>query len=214
MNFVEYFYHSYAGKRLLTDVVKEINNNIFGKRVLVIGGGKEFLEKLEGADLYYAIPYGKDIIHWPSIRPFRTVVIDEVATPFLPNTWDIIVVIHFIEFSQKYEKMISEMYRILKINGKLITVVYNNNSFFKRQAVQVDDIASTLTNKMFSINKICGANKKLNFWPYRFSFELNQYNEAFVKAFPFFSDVVTIISEKIVKSPEIVNSLEQGYEIS
>lgn len=215
-DFIEYFYQSCSGKRLLLDVVKKVNNDILGKKTLLIGGGRSFLEHIEGADLYYAIPNGMEIIHWPSIRPFRTVVVDEMATPFLPNTWDIVIIVHFIEFSENYKKIIKEMYRILKVNGKLITVLYNKNSLLggRVEAVQVDDIVASLVRKLFSINKICGANKNFNFWPHRFSFELNQYNEAFVRAFPFFSDVVTITAEKLMKSPEIVGSLEQGYEMS
>ncbi|MCR5225516.1 MAG: class I SAM-dependent methyltransferase [Alphaproteobacteria bacterium] len=216
INFFEHFYNSNGGDRLVKDVSREINPDIWEKRCLVFGYGEKFLDNFEAAEVYYAIPSGNKIYHWPKIRPFKTIVADADALPFSPEAFDAVVVVHYVEFEKKCSDVFREIYRVLKPKGKLIIVSANKTDFLEKNAKKLgmNDIISELNNMSFFVNKIFGVNRKMNFWPYRFSYTLNKYNEAIINVFPFMSDIVIISSEKTESAPEVVSSFSEQYEMS
>lgn len=215
-NFFEHFYNLPAGDKLVRDVTHEINPDIWGKKCLVFGYGEKYLDNLEATEMYYACPNADEIYHWPQIRPFKTIVADGAALPFLPNTWDAVIMIHHIEFAKNCMSILKEMHRVLKPSGKLIIIAANRPDFSNKdmKAFSMGDITSGLLESSFGISKIVGVNRKLNFWPYRFSYTLNKYNELVMNIFPFLSDIVIIFSEKTNKAVEVVSSLKEQYEIS
>lgn len=216
MNFLEHFYNSPAGDRLVRDVAHGISSDIWEKNCLVFGYGEKFLDIFEAKELYYAAPSSDNVYHWPKIRPFKTIVADAETLPFSPGTWDVIIIIHYIEFSQRCANILKEVYRVLKPKGKLIIVSANKLDFLDVDVkkLNMSDIIAGLSETSFFINKIFGANRKLNFWPYRFSYNLNKYNETVMNFFPFLSDIVIISAEKTEKAPEIVSSFKEQYEMS
>ncbi|MDR3156186.1 MAG: class I SAM-dependent methyltransferase [Holosporaceae bacterium] len=177
--------------------------NVTNENVLVMGFGRKYLEALGIENAYYAIPNGYPIEHWPSIRPFRTVVVDEKSMPFQPNTWDIVIVIHFMEFGGNNPFFLQELRRIIKNGGKLMIIAANKNSVFPKKCairnikVSVGGIVSSLLSASFEATNVFGVNDRFGFWPYSFSYHLNKYSEVLMDIFPLLSNIVVIIAEKV-----------------
>ncbi|GHU17469.1 hypothetical protein FACS189472_04400 [Alphaproteobacteria bacterium] len=220
------FYETDSGGSILeADLIRIINNSIENKRskTLVLGFCGNFLESIYLNELYYAIPKNYPMIRWPNIRPFRTVTVDETSLPFLPNTWDCIIAIHFVEFSSSNRDFIIEAFRTLKTGGKLIVISMNkknanvlkkNAKITRRVKYNIQDIISMITEEHFSMTNVLGINERFKFWPYNFSYNLNWYGEMLIDSFPLLSDVVMMVAEKGGESPEHVRSLDPVREIS
>ncbi|MDR2682063.1 MAG: class I SAM-dependent methyltransferase [Holosporaceae bacterium] len=220
------FYKIDSGEsKLAADLIALINASIENKKskTLAIGFCGNFLDSLYVDDLYYAIPSCYPQLRWPSIRPFRTVAVDETALPFSPNTWDCFLALHLLEFSAHSRRFLREAFRTTKMGGKLIVVAVNkkngnyfqcNRKIFKRVVKHtVHDIIEMITLESFSVTDILGINERFRFWPYNFSYNLDWYGEILLNNFPLLADVVIIVAEKGRELPEPVKSLEAKYEI-
>ncbi|MDR3179542.1 MAG: class I SAM-dependent methyltransferase [Holosporaceae bacterium] len=212
------------GNKLEADMVKIINNNIENKKskTLAIGFAGNFLDSIYLDDLYYAIPSRYPMLRWPKIRPFRTVAVNETALPFLPNTWDCVLVLHLMEFSTSGRRFLQEVSRTMKMGGKLILVAINkkNDIFFQNKRKifgkikhSSHDIIEMIRQESFAVTDVFGLNERFKFWPYSFSYNLDWYGEILVNNFPLLADVVIMVAEKRKESPEPLKSLEAQYEI-
>ncbi len=217
------FYETDAGHFLAMDVLQSITSsiNINSGNLLAIGIGGRYLDKLDTGKLLYAIPKSYPFKHWPKIRPFRTVVVDETTLPFMSNSMDTIVLIHLMEFSEENSALLQDVFRILKVGGKLIVVSINKNNYnnFHKYGISekcikysVEEIIKFISNASFYISSVFGINRKLRFWPYSFSYNFNKYSELLISLFPFFSDLVVIMAEKIEFARETVKALDTQYE--
>lgn len=217
------YYETDAGRLLAMDVLQSITNsiNMSSGNLLAIGIGGGYLDELDTGKLLYAIPKSYPFKHWPKIRPFRTVVVDETALPFMPNSIDAIVLIHMMEFSEENSALLQDVFRILKVGGKLIVVSINKNNYnyFHKYGISekcikhsVEEIIKYISNASFCISSVFGINRKLRFWPYSFSYNFNKYNELLISFFPFLSDLVVIMSEQIEFAAETVKTLDTQYE--
>jgi SAM-dependent methyltransferase len=224
LSFLGTFYSTDAGRILASRVAHLIHASlsINNGKTLVMGFCGDYLDKLDTGNLYYAIPKSYPIVRWPQIRPFKTLVVDETMLPFSPDTWDTIILIHFMEFSCNVDEVLSELFRVLKTNGKLIIIsvnVYANKfpkGILKTKNVKhhINDIIKYLMDASFSISNLFGINERFGFWPYSFSYSLNKYSELFVNVFPLLSDVIIITSEKIDIAAEKIHSFHTQCEAS
>ncbi|MDR1334961.1 MAG: class I SAM-dependent methyltransferase [Holosporaceae bacterium] len=199
------FYEKDMGQELVKQLADLLSStlNIANENVLVIGFGREYLESLRIKNVYYAIPNGYPVGHWPRIRPFRTIVIDEKSMPFQPHVWDVVMVIHFMEFCENNTFFLEELQRIIRNKGRLIIVAANKNSIFPKKyairniKISVGDMLSLLDNASFEATNIFGINDKFKFWPNSFSHHLNKCSEVIVDIFPLISNIVVIMAEKM-----------------
>jgi SAM-dependent methyltransferase len=227
LSFLDAFYKTDSGQILVSEAARliETSMNVMGSNVLAVGFSGEYLDKLDNGKLYYAIPSSYPLVHWPKIRPFRTIIVDEAALPFFPNTWDVVVVIHLLEFRRAGSAFLKDVFRILKNDGKLVIISANKNSSVKKSLFatskkntakiiknDVNEIMRLLTDASFGITGVFGINKKLRFWPYNFSYNINRYNEALISVFPFLSDIVVMMAEKTELVAETVEALDAQYE--
>jgi SAM-dependent methyltransferase len=219
------FYGTSVGQTIAREATYYLKKtlNLQNDNVLAIGFAGSYLDYLDNEKLYYAIPrFYESIINWPKIRPFKTVVIDELHTPFLPETWDTVIVIHFLEHYGKKAEFLGEISRILKTNGKIIIVAVNEYSIlykssqrkkFRKNTMDTKKLINDLICSSFHITNILGMNRKIKSWPYVFDYNFNKYSEIFISVFPFLSDVVIITAEKIETSASIIETLDPKYEI-
>jgi SAM-dependent methyltransferase len=226
LTFLDSFYATIPGRILASEVARAVKSSIVAAddSLLSIGFHGEYLDKLDNGKLFHAIPSSQPIAHWPEIRPFRTVIIDETAMPFLPNTWDTVIVIHFMEFFGKNSNFLREISRILKTNGRLIIIIVNKNrettlpqlqkKHFRKKNIKYapGEIMKLLHNSQFQIIKTIGLDKRFKFWPYSFSYNFDQYEDSLMAFLPILSDVAIIVSQKTELAAETIEALDPQYE--
>jgi SAM-dependent methyltransferase len=218
------FYETPIGQGIAQESVTCIKKafNMQSDNILAIGFSGSYLDCLDNGKLYYAAPksYGS-VTNWPKIRPFKTVIIDESRLPFLPETWNTVIVIHFLEYCNNKFEFLNEISRILKKNGKLIIIALNENSIPHRKSsrnrslkksINIKKIVGDVINFSFCITNIFGVSKKIKFWPYNFSYNIGKYDDFLISVFPFLSDIVIIVAEKTEMSVSIVETLDPRYE--
>lgn len=223
LSFLNKFYETDAGKMLASEVSRSITTsiNLRNGNLLAIGIGEKYLDELDNGSLLYAVPKSCSFKNWPKIRPFRTVMVDEMALPFMPQSMDAVIMIHTIEFSEKNFDLLKEAFRVLKVGGKLIVISANKNNYniFRRCNISekyikhsIEEIIHSISDASLCISNVLGINRKRRFWPYSFSYNFNKYNEILISLFPFLSDIVIIVSEKVEHAVETIQTLDTQYE--
>ncbi|MFV8226702.1 class I SAM-dependent methyltransferase [Christiangramia aquimixticola] len=102
-------------KPLIRDIVYAIENYSKGK-VLDIGcGNKPYLSYFNGFSDEYI---GCDVIQ--SSEKCVDIICDATSIPFQDNTFDTIICTQVIEHVDNHEKLLREIYRLLKPNGHII----------------------------------------------------------------------------------------------
>ncbi len=94
VTFLNRFYKTFSRQELVENVAKCIEPITHNRKVLAVGYGRLYLDAIDAGDLFYAIPENYPLVHWPKIRPFKTVIVDDQALPFAPKSWDIIISLH------------------------------------------------------------------------------------------------------------------------
>jgi SAM-dependent methyltransferase len=214
------FYETDAGKIIGSEMTSRICNSLrrSDAKILALGFCANFFEQIRTGDLYYAVPSSYPPVHWPRIRPFKTVAVDETALPFAPDTWDCIIAVHFMEFSTRNDDFLKEAFRVLKMGGKLMAVAVNSggipltgNPIVRRTRNQVKDIVHAIGNGSFMMTELLclGAERH---WQHTFEHVANAYEEIFVQLFSFMSSVVMLTAEKTKLLPESIRPLEVRCE--
>ncbi|MDR2766167.1 MAG: methyltransferase domain-containing protein [Holosporaceae bacterium] len=219
-DFLTEFYDSEASRRIAGEISSRVKRILRGKRVLTIGFCGDFLDSLEAGELYYALPRSHEVLHCPAVSPLKTIIFEDNVLPFASNSWDAVVLIHHMEFYGKNPAFLRELSRVLKNDGNLIVIAINKNSsnaFRKKNGaagnirLSPKDIVAAIMGASFDIRGIFGVNQRFSFWPYKFSYKLNRYNEILINCFPFFSDVVVLVAGKDGSIPEPMTALEKQY---
>ncbi|MDR1561067.1 MAG: hypothetical protein LBS23_01795 [Holosporaceae bacterium] len=216
------FYKSNANLKIVSEISCKLRDLLFNKKILAIGFCENFLNLLEADELYYAVPESYELVRWPEIKPFASEKVDKHLISLRPCMWDVVMIIHYMEFSGKNLYLLSEISRILKNDGKLIVISVNKNNLnlLKNKSETKDvkfslkEIISFIVNSSFSIKNILGINKKFKFWPYSVSYNLNRYNEILVNFYPLLSDVAMIIADKTEPDSETISPLKEQYEMT
>ncbi|MDR2724053.1 MAG: class I SAM-dependent methyltransferase [Holosporaceae bacterium] len=202
--------------KIMPCIWQELQNSISNNNTLFLGfGGGDILDFLDNGRFYYAIPKGYKIIHCPRIRPFKTVVVDTNALPFAPNTFEIIVVNHYLEFFEKSAKCLDEIFRILKPEGKLLAVVFNKRNFLGSSPEKIRpliEIVSDIMESSFHPSNVWGINRKARFLSYNFSCDLSRLNTMMLGFFQLLANVVIITADKKDMATESVFALKEKYE--
>lgn len=228
ISFLDNFYRTEFGRSFVSKISRQLvdDSDIFHNRVLAIGFCNPYLNEIDNDNLYCAIPKLYPLYRWPKVRPFKTIAVDEKSLPFLPSTWEVIVVIHFAElYDSDINNVIKEIRRVLKANGTLIIVMINKysfifNSIFSKSNIQrknikygINDIVDNLINHKIDIINIIGINSNFSLWPHSFNYVINKYIDSISLNFPMIADIAIIKAKKLEFSPEIVEELTPQYEI-
>ncbi|MDR2646279.1 MAG: class I SAM-dependent methyltransferase [Holosporaceae bacterium] len=208
------FIYSNLTAAVLSSVLRELRGAVSGKCVLILGFKDAVLDHLDNGKLYYAVPSTYPLTHWPKIRPFKTVMVNVNALPFAPNTFEVVVINHYLEFFNKNAKFLDEIFRILKQDGKLLTVAFGkrNSSEFQREVRSLKTVVSDIVEAAFHISNIWGINKKVKFLSYNFNYRQNKLSDALLGFFQLLSNIVVITADKRVAATESVFTLKEKYE--
>lgn len=109
----------------------EFVNNLKGGTVLEIGFGRgHFLHSIKGNWIKVGVdPYGKYLYNDDTLISYKN--LEDIN--FIDGCFDIIILYHVIEHIEKPEELIQEIYRILKINGKLLIATPDFDSWCARR---------------------------------------------------------------------------------
>ncbi|MDR2268421.1 MAG: class I SAM-dependent methyltransferase, partial [Holosporaceae bacterium] len=189
------------------NILHELQNIISDKNALFIGERDGTIDLLDNGKLYYAIPQYYEFVTWPKIRPFRTVAVDMNSLPFAPGAFYTVVINRYLEFSRKNMKFLSEVFRILKRDGKLVVIAHNSlNLHGKIRSIK--EIVSDITEASFHPSNICGISKNANLPSYSFSYDQNKFSEILLGVLCLFSDTVVITADKM----DVVADLVQIFK--
>lgn len=113
-------------RRQIQKAISDLWPDITAKRILVIGYGVPYIKLwLKEAQVFCAIPAKMGAIHWPNHNPNRVVLAWENELPFQENFFDAICIIHCLEFSQDDLEVLDECNRVLRDDGRLLTLAPN-----------------------------------------------------------------------------------------
>ncbi len=138
--------------------------DLTGQRVLGLGYAAPYLRVWrEGADrCLAAIPAQPDIPRWPSRAPCLSCAVAEDALPFADLSIDRILLVHGLENADNARRMLREVWRVLKDDGRLLVVAPNrvgmwahieNTPFGQGQPYSPGQIGRLLADSMFRVER-------------------------------------------------------------
>ncbi len=131
------FYHSRGGW-LIRKIIRAHVSTLIGEdkydEVLGLGYATPYLEAMEKQAKHFsaAMPAGIGGHIWPKYGDNKVAVVSGTELPYESNSLDLVVAVHFLEFSEYPEYALKEIWRVLKSNSSLILVVPNRMSMWAR----------------------------------------------------------------------------------
>lgn len=111
---------------VVNDYLRKLWPPLHGKRVLALGFGLPYLDGYQDDPMVFAaMPAQMGVIHWPPHADSRTLMTWEDSLPFADDSFDFILVTHAMEFSGDPDRLIQELGRVLRPDGRLLVVVPN-----------------------------------------------------------------------------------------
>lgn len=103
-----------------------------GQVVLGLGYALPYLETANPPDtLNFSFMLARQgVIHWPEPDASRSALVDEDQLPLLESVVDVALVIHGLEFADAPQDMLSEVWRVLSPQGRLVLVVPNRRGLW------------------------------------------------------------------------------------
>jgi malonyl-CoA O-methyltransferase len=138
-----------VAKKLCKILIENINNKISNKiKILDLGSGTSFisrnlLKNLNNCEIYEIDLSLKMLNNFQKNSTKITKICGDIENlPFAESSFDIIISSFSLQWIENYEKLFSNLYKILKSQGILAFSIPDNNSF------------AELKNSPFSINKM------------------------------------------------------------
>lgn len=137
--------------------------------VLGLGYATPFLNaQAENAARQIAfMPARRGVIHWPEQGPVASALVDELDLPLGDNGVDVALVIHCLEFTDRPDELLQEVWRVLTPQGKLLLVVPNRSSLWAMR-----DISPYGYGQPFSRQQLQGLLRAAQFSVTRFEYAL------------------------------------------
>jgi len=131
------YYRSVQGRltrRALQKKLQAAVGNVRDQRVLAIGFATPYLYGfLKTAESVTAVMSGRSgAVVWPYDGPCHVAIADETDLPFRERTFDCVILIHSLEWSDVPHTLMREVWRVLDDEGRLIIVVPNRRSLWAR----------------------------------------------------------------------------------
>lgn len=131
------FYETPLGEKVLSTITDKLHlmaGDVSGERVMGLGYVTPYLSQFkEQAERCFAfMPARQGASVWPSAEKVATALVFEEDLPLPDAAIDRIILIHSLEFAENAREMLSEMWRVLAPNGRVIVVVPNRAGFWAR----------------------------------------------------------------------------------
>lgn len=129
------FYNSRLGsvtQRLLAARLKAVINPALDGVTMGLGyTSPYFPESLNAQTRMFSFMLARQgVVQWPVRGPVACALVDEFDLPLLESTVDLALVVHGLEFSENPQEMLSEIWRVLGPQGKLVLVVPNRRGLW------------------------------------------------------------------------------------
>lgn len=131
------FYTTRTGqvtRHLVRRAVRHAWPDLTGQRVLGLGYATPYLRQYLGeAERVLAfMPAAQGVVHWPPEGPGRVSLVDETDLPLADFSVDRVVLVHALESSEALRPLMSEVWRVLMGDGRVLVVVPNRRSLWAR----------------------------------------------------------------------------------
>ena len=90
------------------------------------------LERAGGSHITALMPADQGAIYWPVHTDNRSILGDELAPPFAPNTLHRVLVVHAFEFLAKPDELLRVYWEMLAPGGRLLLIVPNRRGLWAR----------------------------------------------------------------------------------
>jgi SAM-dependent methyltransferase len=116
--------------RLIRERVSALWPNLQGDAVLGIGYPAPYLRlwRDQAARTIALTPAQIGAARWPAHRPNLSCTAEEDALPFPDLSFDRILIVHGLEQAENARRLLREVWRVLKDDGKLLIIVPNRSS--------------------------------------------------------------------------------------
>ncbi len=159
------FYASRFGnttERLIANRLTPLMGSLAGTTIMGLGYGLPYLKSGmdEARKCFAFMPARQGVIHWPPDGLIRSSLVDECDLPLLESTVDLALVIHGLELTDAPGEMLSEIWRVLTPQGRLLLIVpnrrglwasFDTSPFGYGQPFSGPQLASQLREARFSI---------------------------------------------------------------
>lgn len=131
------FYSRPIGSVVRRTVVRRIRErwpSVKDEVVIGLGYAAPYLGIFRGeaARLGALMPAAQGVITWPQIGPYLSVLVENECLPLADASVDRILAIHSLEMSEATGRLLREIWRVLRPEGRLIFVVPNRSSLWSR----------------------------------------------------------------------------------
>jgi len=131
------FYATPAGlvaARLLRERLRALWPDLSGQAVLGLGHAEPYLRLWQGqATRSIALvpaQLGQPPPRWPAAGPAATLVAEEEALPFPDLSFDRVLLVHGLEVAENARRLLREVWRVLKDDGRLLVVAPNRRGLW------------------------------------------------------------------------------------
>ncbi|MCB1783462.1 MAG: methyltransferase domain-containing protein [Alphaproteobacteria bacterium] len=132
------FYTSPAGlgvQRILQKHIESFWPDVKNLRIMGCGYALPYLQYFrdqQAERVFAMMPAGQGAHQWPEDAKNLVFLSDESAIPLENSSVDRIILIHDLECNEHLQSHLSEIWRILKANGRLLVIVPNRTGFWAR----------------------------------------------------------------------------------
>ncbi len=131
------FYHSPLGqtaRRMIHKCLLQQWSDIAGQAVLGLGYATPYLSlfRNKAARIIAAMPAQQGVLHWPHDGPGLTTLVDELELPFDDMSFDRVLLVHALEYTEQSRPLMREIWRVLDGTGRLTIVVPNRRGLWAR----------------------------------------------------------------------------------
>ena len=151
------FYNTRLGRmtrRVLRDRIAEIWPDCNGLRVMGCGYAVPYLKQLskDSERCFALMPAGAGADHWPDKAGMKNLVAlsEQSEIPIETNSVDRVLMIHDLEHCEFLDPNLSEIWRVLKSNGRLLVIAPNRSGFWSRS-----DKNPFGQGRPFSVSQLC-----------------------------------------------------------
>jgi SAM-dependent methyltransferase len=131
------FYEDRLGRVVRRTVRRELRQfwpDVTGQRVLGLGYATPYLNAFaEQAERTLAfMPAQQGVLHWPGRTGNAATLIDEGALPLPDYSVDRVLLVHSLEHTEQLRPLLSEVWRVMMGDARLLVVVPNRRSLWAR----------------------------------------------------------------------------------